>query len=60
MMGGSARTRNTFDESILNHATGERAEGLVTLKRQLGKEMQGSSRALVEMSESVPLHKADS
>jgi hypothetical protein len=60
MMGGSARTRNTFDESILNHATGERAEGLVTLKRQLGQEVQGSSRVLVEMPESVPLHKADS
>jgi hypothetical protein len=59
VMGGSSWTRNTFDESALNHATGEGAKGLVTLKRKPGQEVQGSSRVLVEMSECVPLDETD-
>jgi len=58
VVGGSAWTRHTFDESALDHATGEGAKGLVALKRELGQVVQRSSRVLVEVSESVPLHEA--
>jgi hypothetical protein len=34
---GSTRSRNAFDKSTIDHATGEGAKGLVTLKGEFGE-----------------------
>jgi len=37
VMNGSTRSRNALDKSTIDHATGEGAKGLITLKGEFGE-----------------------
>jgi hypothetical protein len=56
---GPSRTRDSFDEIPVDHACGERPEGLIALEGQLGKVVQGGIGMLIEVPQGVPLDEAD-
>jgi hypothetical protein len=56
---GPTGPANPLDQAAALHASGEGAEGLVGLERQQGKVVEGGSWVLVQMTQGVPLHKAD-
>ena len=50
---------HALDEAALDHASGERSERLIALKRQLREVVQRGAGVFVEVSQRVPLHDAD-
>jgi hypothetical protein len=56
---GTTGAGDPLDESVVDHARGERAEGLIALECQLGQVVQRGAGILVEMPQRIPLHKAD-
>jgi hypothetical protein len=53
----AARSRDAFDHFSFHEAAGERAEGLVALKRHLGEGMSGRVGTRGDRAECVPLRK---
>jgi len=51
--------RNALDEAALDHASRQRAEGLVTLKGQLGKVVERGVGIPGQVAQGIPLDQAD-
>src|ERR1700722_17903295 len=48
-----------LDQSALDQAAGECAEGLIRLERELREVVQRGVRVLIEMAQRIPLHERD-